>query len=338
MFKELGRRDFVASSGALLAVLPRFARPPRWSGKQFHNQPADSHQHRFLVDLWNAVKAETGGDLEIVVYPQNNNIPGSDPAALDMLKDGQLEFFTVMGGILARIVPAADVQGVPFAYTSHKQVHTANDGKLGEYVGKECEAKGIHRFRYGLLENGFRQISMLDKPVRTVDDLAGIKMRVPDAEIFRETFRTLGAMPVTVNISDLYEALKTHRVDGQENPLVVIEVNKLYEVTKYLSITNHMWSGFNLLANLRFWRGLPENVQAVVNRNVKTYVALQRAYTDDLNSKLTTSLAQRGMIVNVADSASFRRRLDGAFYERWRQQLGRTTWSLLENEVGKLVG
>ena len=178
---------------------------------------------------------------------------------------------------------------------------------------------------------------MLDKPVRTVNDLAGIRMRVPDAEIFRETFQTLGAMPVTVNISDLYEALRTHRVDGQENPLVVTEVNKLYEVTKYLSITNHMWSGFNLLANLKFWRSLPADVQAVVDRNVKKYIALQRAYTDDLNSKLTATLAQRGMVVNVADAASFRRKLGASFYERWRDQLGRTAWGLLEDEVGKLV-
>lgn len=335
---KLTRREFVvASSIPIFAILPGRARAARWTGRQFHNQPADSHQHRFLVDLWNAVRMETNGDVEITVYPQNNNLPGSDPAALDLLREGGLEFFTLMGGIMGRVVPAAEIQGVPFAFSSYGQVHKLNDGKLGEHIGRECAAKGIHRFQYGLLENGFRQINMLDKPIRTADDLAGVRMRVPDAQIIRETFEALGAVPVTVNIADLYEALRTRRVDGQENPLVVTEVNRLYEVTRYLSITNHMWSGFNLIANMKFWRGLPAGVQAIVNRNVRKYVAQQRTYTNDLNNKLTETLSQRGMIVNAADSASFRRKLGARFYQRWRDQFGLAAWGLLEDEVGKLI-
>jgi TRAP-type transport system periplasmic protein len=239
---------------------------------------------------------------------------------------------------MGQVVPVAEIQGVPFAFSTHAQVHRANDGRLGEYIGKECAARSIHRFQYGLLENGFRQINMLEKPIRTAEDLAGVRIRVPDAQIIRETFQALGAEPVTVNINELYDALKMRRVDGQENPLAVIEVNKLYEVTKYLSITNHMWSGFNLLANLKFWNRLPANVQAVVNRNVRQYVAGQRSYTDDLNNKLTRGLAARGLIVNIADTASFRLKLGSAFYRRWREQLGTTAWQLLEAEVGKLGG
>jgi tripartite ATP-independent transporter DctP family solute receptor len=337
MLRKLTRRDFlVASSAPMIAILPGCSRAPRWTGRQFHNQPAESHQHRFLVDLWNTVKAETNGDLEITVYPQNNNVAGSDPAALDMLQHGGLEFFTVMGGILDLLVPAAAIQGVPFAFSTHQQVHKANDGKLGEYIGKECTAKGIHRFQYGLLENGFRQINMLDKPIRTADDLVNVRMRVPDAQIIRDTFQALGAEPVTINIADLYEALKTRRVDGQENPLVVTEVNRLYEVTKYLSITNHMWSGFNLIGNLKFWQSLPPSVHAVVDRNVRKYVEQQRVYTNDLNNTLAAKLAERGMVVNVADVGSFRRGLGFRFYQRWRDQLGSTAWGLLEDEVGKL--
>jgi len=98
-----------------------------------------------------------------------------------------------------------------------------------------------------------------------------------------------------------------------------------------------MWSGFNLLANLRFWNGLPEDVQQVVQRNVKKYVALQREYTDKLNDDLQTRLAaEHGMIFNTADAAGFRAKLGPGFYGRWRNQFGATAWSLLENEVGRL--
>ena len=309
---------------------------PQWRARQFHNQPEQSHQHRFLADLWSEVRAETGGRLDVSVHSQNGGVPGSDPQALDMLQKGDLEFFTLMGGILGRVVPAAEMQGLPFAFASSGQVHRANDGALGEYIGRECEAKGIHRFRFGLLENGFRHISMVDRPIRNADDLRGVRMRVPDGEMFRDLFTALGAEPVTVNIRDLYEALRIRRVDGQENPLVVTEVNKLYEVTRYVSLTGHMWSGFNLLANLKFWNGLPEDVREAVEKSVKKFVALQRAYTDRLNLDLETTLARRGMIFNTADVASFRRRLGDGFYRRWKKEFGAAAWNLLESEAGRL--
>src|SRR5258707_7124026 len=333
----MNRRQLIFAAGgfALGGCASQSNSPAKRTARQFHNQPAQSHQHQFLTDLWEQVKRESGGRLAVTVYPQNNNIAGSDPGALDMLQSGELELFTLMGGILGRKVPVAEIQGMPFAFTSHAQVHRANDGALGEYIGRECAAKGIYRFQYGLLENGFRQIAMADRPIRTAADLRGVKMRVPDGQMFRDVFTALEAQPVTVNIRELYDALKTGRVDGQENPLVIVEVNKLYEVTKYVSVTNHMWSGFNLIANLRFWNSLDGDVQEIVKRNVQKYVALQRAYTDGLNRQLGQRLAERGMIFNDADVASFRAKLGGGFYQRWKNEFG-AAWNVLEAEVGKL--
>ena len=332
----IARRRLLIASAVIMGGCATPSPAAKWSARQFHNQPAQSHQHRFLTDMWAQVAEESDGRLQVTTYPQNDNIAGSDPQALDMLQAGELEFFTVMGGILGRKVPVAEIQGMPFAFTSHRQVHLANDGALGEYIAGECRAKGIYRFPSGLLENGFRQISMVERPIRTADDLRGVKMRVPDGQMFRDLFSALEAQPVTVNIRELYEALKTGRVDGQENPLVITEVNRLYEVTRYVSMTNHMWSGFNLLANLKFWDSLPQGIQEVVQRNVKKYVALQRAYTDDLNRELGTTLAGRGLIFNTADVSTFRAKLGGGFYQRWKTQLGATAWALLEAQVGKL--
>ena len=340
------RRDLLAAgataaAGALLCrrvgIASRAAEPV-WRARQFHNQPVESHQHRFLVEMWDAVRAETNGGLDVSVHAQNGGVPGSDPEALEMLRSGDLEFFTLMGGILGKAVPVAEIQGIPFAFRDHAQVYGANDGALGALIGEECAAKGIHRFQHGLLENGFRQICMIDKPIRTADDLAGVRMRVPDGQMFRDLFEALDAQPVTVNIRELYDALKTRRVDGQENPLVVTEVNRLYEVSKYVSMTNHMWSGFNLLANLRFWNGLPPDVQRVVERNVRRTVPEQRAYTIRTNQALETKLVtERGMVSNSPDIESFRRKLGSGFYRRWKAQFGPRAWALLEASVGPLV-
>ena len=220
------------------------------TGRQFHNQPEKSHLHDFLVDLWDEVRRETAGALDIAVHAQNAGIAGSDPAALKMLVAGEVEFIVLMGGLLGDVVPAAGFQGLPFAFTSHAQVHAVDAGPLGEYLRREMLAAGIRGFAGGLMENGFRHIVMREKPIRGVEDLDGVRMRVPDSPLFIDTFTALGATPVVANISELYSSLASGRVDGQENPLAVCEVNRLYEVTRHVSLTSHMWSGFNLIGNL----------------------------------------------------------------------------------------
>jgi tripartite ATP-independent transporter DctP family solute receptor len=308
-----------------------------YTGRQFHNQPEESHAHGFLRDLWQAVRTETDGAVDIEVCAQNGNVPGSDPQALDMLVSGELQFFCVMGGLLGRVVPVAEIQGLPFTYQSHAQVHQAIAGDLGDFIRAQMRAQGIYGFRHGVMENGFRHIGGREKPVNSVDDLAGYRMRIPAGQMFEDLFNALGATPVMVNIRELPAALREGRVDGQENPLVITEVNRLYETCKYMSLTGHLWSGFNLIANLKYWESLPEHLREVIERNVKIHIARQRAYTDAFNASLETKLAERGMIFNRADAASFRRVLAGGFYKRWKAQLGQQAWSLLEGHVGTLT-
>jgi tripartite ATP-independent transporter DctP family solute receptor len=309
----------------------------RWTGRQFHNQPEESHTHGFLVALWDEVARESGGELAVTVHPRNGGVAGSDPAALAMLVAGELEFMTLMGGIIGQVVPVAEIQGLPFAFENHAQVHRVMQGPLGDHLRDEMAAKGIHGFRHGVLENGFRHIVSIDRPVRTAADLAGYRMRIPAGRMFEDLFRSLGAAPVVINIDELYGALRERKVDGQENPLVITEVNRLYEVCRYVSLTGHMWSGFNLIGNLGFWRRLPERMQEIVNRAVARHIERQRAYTDRFNLELKTKLeCERGLVFNAADVASFRRALSGDFYRRWKRELGTKAWSLLEQAVGPL--
>ncbi len=310
----------------------------RLTGRQFHNQPEASHTHGFLVALWDEVAQRTDGALTISVHAQNGGIPGSDPAALRMLMAGELEFMTLMGGILGQEVPVAEIQGLPFAFSTHDEVHAAMRGALGDCIRSEMEAKGIYGFRDGVLENGFRHIVSVERPVTRVTDLVGYRMRIPAGRLFEDLFRSLGAQPVVINISELYAALAERKVDGQENPLIVTEVNRLYEVCRYVSLTGHMWSGFNLIANLAFWRRVPEDVQDIVCRAVERHAARQRAYTQAENRALETSLKRaRGLIFNQADIASFRAALADGFYRRWRTELGAAAWRLLEEAAGRRI-
>ncbi len=310
---------------------------PLWKARQFHVLPERSHQHGFLADLWQAVRIETGGRLQVTVHAQNDGGSSAGPDAFEMLADGELEFYTLNGNAIGKRVPPAEIQGVPYAFADSAAVHRANDGALGAYIDRECAAKGIFRFRRGLMENGFRQTYMFDRPIRHVDDLAGMKIRTPGAAMIRDVLASLGAEPVVINILDIRRALEERRVDGHENPLIIMDVGGFHELTPYLNITRHMWTGFNVIANLQFWNGLPADIQQVVERNVTKFVAAQRAYTIRMNDTLAPVLVERGMILTGSDTESFRARLRAnGFYERWKAQLGSTAWDILEECVGKV--
>ena len=308
----------------------------RWRAVQVHAQPAGSHLQKFLGELWAAVKAETGGRLDVEVVPLSMGIPGGGPNVLKKVISGEIAFHVFMGPGLAHAVPAMEIQGLPFAFSSSEHVAAAMDGELGDYLQKEMAAKGLYAFPRGLMENGFRQIVSAQRSVRDAGDLAGYRMRIPEGRIFTDLFTSLGAVPVTVSIDKLYGALRDGAVDGQENPLVVAEELKLYEVAGCVSTTNHVWSGFNLYGNLGFWSALPGDVQEIARRNVAKFVAAQRAHVRKLNGELEARLAGRGMKFNIADTTSFRRLLSGGFYARWKSELGATAWGLLELTTGKL--
>lgn len=326
------RRQFArtaTAAGALFAITRRAAAAD-FTIRQNHNQPVESPLHKRLTQMWEAIRQETGGRIEAQIVPNN-----SDPALLDRLIHGEPEFLTQAGNGLASLVPAANVQATPFAFRKMSQVYSAIDGDLGAYLREELKAKGLYLFPGGGFENGMHQITCATRPIRTAADLEGLKIRVPGTAIYLEFWKTLGALPVGMTIDKMHDALKSGVVEAQEDPLDVAELFHLYEVQKYMSMTNHSWSGYNLVVGNKLWDALPADVRKVIERNAVKYVRLQRHDTDSFNGELRRRLMARGMIFNDAETASFRAKL-GSFYPRWRESIGSRAWSLLEGHVGKL--
>ena len=331
------RRAFVgtATLGGI-SIFVRSLRAAEFTFIQYHNQTSESSLHARLVEMWAAIRTDTNGRVEGQVFPENNRIPGSDPAALKLLVTGEIHFFTLMGGILGTVVPVAEVQQVPFAFRSAADAHAAVDGPLGAYVRAEMAARGIHGFASGAFDNGMRQITGTKRPIVLPADLAGIRMRVPAGEMVADTFKAFGAEPIVINSAGIYDALKSGKVDAQENPLALVELFKLYEVVRFVSMTNHMWSGFNQLAHLPTWQRLPAELRTTIDRNVTKYVRLQRQDQERMNSTLRAGQTRRGLAFNDADPAVFRRQLSGV-YSKWKGLLGTKCWSLLEASAGSLA-
>jgi TRAP-type transport system periplasmic protein len=210
------------------------------------------------------------------------------------------------------------------------------DGALGAYVRGAIVKAGLHAFDT-MWDNGYRQITSSTHPISGPDDLKGFKIRVPVSPLWTSMFKALGASPTSININEVYSALQTRIVEGQENPLSLISLFKFYEVQKYVSLTNHMWDGFWTLINARAWAGLPRDLQDIVARNINGAALKERDDIRQLNDSLQAELAQKGMVFNQTDTEKFRASMRAAgFYAEWKQKYGSEAWAALEKQVGSL--
>jgi tripartite ATP-independent transporter DctP family solute receptor len=295
------------------------------------NQPIGSPTQQRLAEMAEAIGGETNGQFQLDVFPESRL--GPDPKMLADMRSGALEFF-VAGATLGDLAPTSALPLLPFAFKDSNAVFAALDGALGDRIRSELAQHGIHAFRH-CLQNGFHHLTTSTRPIRTAADLAGVRIRSPGGAIAADFFRTFGAEAGMVPFSGMYEALKEHRFDGQSDPLGVVLSLKLYEVQSFLSLTGHWWSGFTLLANAAAWNVLPRDLQEVIERNVEKFALLQRQDTERINAAGAAELAGKGMMVNTADTDSFRTWL-GEFYKRWRDNVGPAAWQLLETYAGEL--
>jgi tripartite ATP-independent transporter DctP family solute receptor len=233
-------------------------------------------------------------------------------------------------------VPAASISGTGFAFPDYDTVWKAMDGGLGAHIRGEITKANLVVMDK-IWDNGFRQTTSSTKPINGPDDLKGFKIRVPVSPLWTSMFKAFDAAPASINFSEVYSALQTRIVEGQENPLAIISTAKLYEVQKFCSLTNHMWDGFWFLANRRAWEKLPEDVRTVVAKNINAAAVKEREDVAKLNAGLQQELAGKGLTFNQPSVTPFREKLRSAgFYAEWKSKYGEQAWELLEKSVGKL--
>ncbi|MEJ1977074.1 MAG: TRAP transporter substrate-binding protein [Acetobacteraceae bacterium] len=334
---DITRRNLAKLSAAaapLLAYRPRPARAADFTYKVATNLAPSHPMNMRITEAAERIQKATNGAVELRLFP--NSQLGTDTDMLSQLRNGAIEFFTLSGLILSTLVPTASINGIGFAFKSYDQVWPAMDGKLGEFIRADIEKRGLIAMDH-IWDNGFRQTTTSTKPILTPADFHGMKLRVPVSPLWTGMFTALGASPTSINFSEVYSALQTHIVDGEENPLAIIDSGKLYEVQKYCTLTNHMWDGFWFLANRRAFEKLPKDAQAIVTREINASALQERADVAKLNDALQGKLAAAGLVFNTVDPAPFRDALRAAgFYKDWRAKYGDAAWQTLEASVGEL--
>jgi tripartite ATP-independent transporter DctP family solute receptor len=332
------RQHFVAGSAAAFATIG-FVTPARaaeFNLKYGLDLPAEHPINVRSVEAFARIKKATNGRVEIKSFPTSQL--GSDPAMISQLRSGAVESLAMPGAFLNQIAPLASIENLAYAYPNRETVFRAFDGDLGKVVRDDIQSRGGMVVLEKIWENGFREITTSTKPIHTVADLAGLKIRVSPGEIRVDTFKSLGAAPSPIALSELYTSLQTHVIDAQENPLLLIYQQKFFEVQKYVAMSDHIWSGYWTLFNQDVWNKMGKGIQDIISREMAKSTLEARNDNVIQNRSVRDKLTRLGMKFNDVDKNSFKQKLiEAKYYERWRDKFGPKAWAALEKYANKLA-
>jgi TRAP-type transport system periplasmic protein len=288
-------------------VLACAALAPIWAHSQTvkltlgHGSAVGNPRHEASVKFADVVKAKSGGRIEVQVAPSAQL--GDDAAMVTALRTGALDMSANSQGAVANAVPEYAAYGMPFMFSSPAAAFKVLDGPLGKELAEKSAEKGL--ILLGTWDNGIRQMTNSKRPITKVEDMKGLKMRVPPDATLVDIMKALGAESQQIKFAELYVALQQGVVDGQENPLVNIHASKLYEVQKHLALTNHQFQMTPFLMSKRTWDKLSDADKKAVQEAAVEATALQRKLSQDADDSLLADLKAKGVQVTTPNKADF---------------------------------
>ena len=294
----------------------------------------NSNQGRAAKVFADAVEKASGGKMKVRAI--GAAALGPDTQMQQALIGGAQEMMVGSTATLVGITKEMALWDTPFLFSNVKEADALLDGPIGERIKAKLQDKGLVGLVYW--ENGFRNLTNSKRPVNKMEDFDGIKLRVMQNNVFLTSFNTLGANAVPMSFSELFGALETKTVDGQENPFNTILSSKFYEVQKYLTVTNHVYSPWIMLVSKKWWDGLSKDEQKVLNDAAKISRDFERKDTREEASKAVADLKAKGMQVNElprAEADRMRNKLTRV-YAVIAADVGMDTWIETQNQLMKI--
>ena len=240
------------------------------------------------------VAARSGGKIKVQEYPSSQL--GNELQQQSALQGGVQEMLVASTTSLAGIVKEFGLFDFPFLFSNAQQADAMVDGPLGKMLSGKLADKGV--VVLGFFDLGFRNVTNGKRPITKAEDLEGLKLRVIPNPVFLETFKTFKANPIPMPFAELYGALESKAVDGQENPYSVILSSKFYEVNKYVSATNHVYATNPVQISKRFWDKLSPVEQKLLQDAAIEAQNYQRAVSREAAGKAVAELKAKGMLYN----------------------------------------
>jgi len=276
-----------------------------------------------------ALEQEAPGQFTVQFFP--NRALGDEKEMLEGLSFGILHMAVITNAPIASIEPAFQINDLPFLYANEEKAHAILDGEVGARLMEKLDSKGI--VGLGFAEGGFRQMINNVRAVKTPQDVAGIKWRVMQNPVYIGMFRSLGGNAVPMAWGEAFTAVQQGTIDGLEIPVAVIQNNGFYEVTKYLSMTNHTYSALGVLASKSFFGKLSDQQQQALKKAARIAIEQERAINLENVRKLLEKLKEEGMAVNsIANPQAFQEKVKSV-YDEFRTSIGNDIFDLVMKQM-----
>jgi len=283
----------LALPGLLVLAQPAFAEINSHTLK-FAAQNQKGHpQVQGMEKFADLVKEKSGGKITIKLFP--GGTLGGDVQTLSALQGGTVEMSVMNAGLMSGVSKDFSLVDLPFLFQTPEQADAVMDGPFGTKLAEALPAKGI--VSLGYWELGFRNLTNNRHPVTKADDIAGLKIRVLQSPVFIDLFTALGANPVPMPYPELYTALETGTVDGQENPFSNVVSAKMYEVQKHLAVTRHIYNPQIVIISKKAWDKLNEEERKVIQDAATEARDFQRKVSRAQSDEALAELKQHGMQV-----------------------------------------
>ena len=258
---------------------------------------ADSHPQGMAAKRFaELVKTKTAGRVTVNTYGSGKL--GSDPQMQSSVQGGTLEMMTGPTSNLVGSIKEFGIFDLPFIFANYKEADAVLDGAVGKSLLDKLDSINLVGLAYQ--ENGFRHITNSKRPIKKMEDIQGLKIRVIQSPVFIDTFKALGANPVPMPFTDLYNALESKAVDAQENPPGLIEASKFYEVQKYATLTGHVYSPFIVIASKKWFSTLSDVDKKAIKEAATEAAIYQRKLTREMADNIAGKvLPDHGMQVNT---------------------------------------
>jgi tripartite ATP-independent transporter DctP family solute receptor len=294
----------------------------------------DSNQGRAVKFFADDLAKRTGNKLKARAF--GNASLGSDTQMQNALIGGAQEMMVGSTATLVGIVKDFGVYDLPFLFNNEKEADAVLDGPFGQKLAAKLQDKGLVGLVYW--ENGFRNLTNTKRPVAKMEDMQGIKLRVMQNPVYIDMFNSFGANAVPLPFSELFTALETKTVDGQENPVNTIQSSKFYEVQKYLSITKHVYSPWIVLASKKWWDGLSADEKKALNEAAVASRDFERKDSREASVKAIDFLKEKGMQVSVVSDAELARMREKAkpAFDKFAAEGGADVIKEMQAEIAKV--
>ncbi|KRB83969.1 TRAP transporter substrate-binding protein [Noviherbaspirillum sp. Root189] len=294
----------------------------------------DSNQGRAVKFFADDLAKRTGGKMKAKGFA--NASLGSDTQMQNALIGGAQEMMVGSTATLVGIVKDFGVYDLPFLFNNEKEADAVLDGPFGQKLIGKLQDKGLVGLVYW--ENGFRNLTNTKHPVAKLEDLQGIKLRVMQNPVYIDMFNSFGANAVPLPFSELFTALETKTVDGQENPVNTIQSSKFYEVQKYLSLTKHVYSPWIVLVSKKWWDGLSADEKKAIQESAAASRDFERKDSREAATKAVDFLKQKGMQVTVVSDAELGRMREKAkpAFDKFASEGGADLIKELQGEIAKV--